>query len=85
MVRVGKLKIFQISKNDRNSHGTQKRGERWNKETVCGPKFKVVKLEGCVGKTIMTLPGFHRRVIFYSPSGTWWHLDLHWDSRKNNG
>lgn len=62
--------ISKICKSERNSHGTQKPGERWNAQTVTGPKFTFVKLE-------RKSPGFSRRLIFYFPSGAWWSVDFY--------
>lgn len=66
-----------------NYHGTQKKGEPWNGETVRGYKvtcldlLKYVKereasnLEG--GKTRAV---WYKRFILYFPSGAWWNLDV---------
>ena len=55
---------------DRNHHGTQKRGEPWNQETIRGWTVKLVHLEGLGGR----VPGF--RYLLYAPSGKCWNFDV---------
>jgi hypothetical protein len=70
-----KLKMFNIfhiyfSTGDDNRHGTQKHGEKWNQQTVHGPKlafFNLFPLPECVSK----------RAIFYFPSGACWYFDFY--------
>jgi hypothetical protein len=69
MIHVGML-LFDYGRSDKNFHGTQKKGERRNEQTVKGPKFLVVNIE-------RKSPGFSKRFIFYWPSGAWWHLDIY--------
>ena len=66
---------FYFGKSATNRHGTEKRGERWNKQTVHGPRLRVVELEGFDRNSrIRTRLGW--RLIVYFPSGAWWHFDL---------
>ena len=64
---------------DTNHHGTEKKGEPWNRETRKGWTVCIVKLEnflilqnGC--EALQSLAG--RRLIVYAPSGAWWHFDV---------
>jgi hypothetical protein len=61
---------FMFHTGDFNHHGTQKKGEPWNQQTVRGPKLKWLKLE-------RKSPGFSRRLIFYFPSGKCWYFDVY--------
>jgi hypothetical protein len=71
-----KIKFYWGKKSDRNMHGTQKKGEPWNKEMVTGPKFSLVKLG-------VHKPTTGHRLIFYWPSGAWNHLDVVFDRRAS--
>lgn len=72
---------FTHGYNERNFHGTQKKGEEWNKQTVKGWKAKIVKLETIVrvGSSgtwkVQSLIG--RSLIIYRPNGGWWHFDVY--------
>jgi len=57
-----------------NHHGTQARGEEWNKETVRGPKFTYCKLD-------VHAPSTGHRIWFYFPSGKCWSFDVYLDRR----
>lgn len=61
-------------KSDSNAHGTERIGDPWNKETVLGPKFKLVRLGYSP-----TFVG--RRLIFYFPDGSWWYLDAYYGKK----
>jgi hypothetical protein len=60
---------FFVGKLDKNMHGTEGPGEPWNKEPVLGPKFVIVRLGYAPVFT-----GW--RLIYYFPSGAWWHFDV---------
>jgi hypothetical protein len=68
---------------DRNHHGTEAHGQPWNKQTVCGPRFKLVRLEGFDSDSRLKA-NIGWRVIFYFPSGAWWHLDICWPPPTKN-
>lgn len=59
---------FSFGRSDTNYHGTEPPGCVWDKKTVRGPKFKIVRI-GYAPRWV------GRRLIFYFPSGAWWHLD----------
>jgi hypothetical protein len=77
-----KLRI-NCEKSVTNYHGTEKKGEPWNRETVRGWKLRCVDLlqpikerekhnpEG--GKTRAR---WYKRFILYLPSGAWYNLDV---------
>lgn len=52
-----------------NQHGTEAKGEPWNKQTIHGWKLTYVKLR--MGR------GWGRRFILYYPSGSCWYLDFY--------
>ena len=60
---------------DQNQHGTQKRGEPWNKEMICGPTFRYCKLD-------VHAPSTGHRIWFYFPSGKCWNFDVYFDRRE---
>lgn len=72
---------FHKGYSETNQHGTERKGDPWNKQTVKGWKLKVVKLETFVRVAgwddawiVQSLAG--RRLIVYRPSGAWWHFDV---------
>jgi hypothetical protein len=60
---------------DSNYHGTERKGESWNRQPVRGPKFRHVRLT-------VHAPSTGHRFIFYLPSGAWRHLDVYFDRRN---
>lgn len=52
-----------------NYHGTQQKGERWNEQTVRGPKLRYVKID-------TRLPYYGHRFIFYFRDGSCWYFDI---------
>lgn len=74
MTRATGAKRFYFGKLDTNHHGTEKKGEPWNKETVRGPKFVFLRLESHEKDFKLRHLGW--RVILYFPSGAWWHFDI---------
>ena len=68
---------FHFGNEPRNCHGTEKKGERWNGEPVLGPKFRMVDLLGpIVEMGVITRAVWYKRLIFYFPTGAWWHIDI---------
>jgi hypothetical protein len=76
---------FAFSKGERNCHGTQKKGEPWNKETVRGPKlvFFDIKKENAWQKGFGARCFFFWRWIFYFPSGSCWYIDVFQKAKDN--
>jgi len=77
-----KLKI-SLEKNDMNHHGTQAKGEVWNRQTVRGWKLHCVDLlrpikerEQCNPEGGKTRAKWYKRFILYFPSGAWWNIDV---------
>lgn len=67
---------FACGRLDSNHHGTQQRGQPWNQETIKGPKFTFVRLEGFDRNSrLKTRIGW--RIWFYFPSGACWNFDLY--------
>ena len=63
-----------------NHHGTERKGEPWNKETVRGWKCCIVKLESFRilangTESIQSIAG--RRLWIYAPSGACWNFDVY--------
>lgn len=68
---------FDHSKGETNHHGTEKKGEPWNKETVRGPKltFHDIKKANAWKKSRKRCM-FYWRWIFYRPSGACHYFDV---------
>lgn len=74
---------LNFGKHVANYHGTQPKGEQWNKQTVRGYKLCCVDLLGPIkareksnpegGKTSAK---YYKRLILYFPSSAWWYLDI---------
>lgn len=62
-----------------NRHRWFKVNDVWHSHTISGPKFSLVRLEGHswlrLDSPMMTLCYCGWRLIFYWPSGAWWHVD----------
>lgn len=76
------MKHIRFERNERNIHGTQKKGEPWNRETVRGPRFSVVDIRKGNPHTKENANDFYKRIIFYFPSGAWWNLDIFFPRRE---
>lgn len=71
-----KLRL-RFERNRTNRHGTQKSGDPWNQEMICGPKLAVVDLlDDLRRRQVPTRAVFYKRFIYYLPSGRWWNFDL---------
>jgi hypothetical protein len=77
-----RIKIH-LDKNKSNSHGTQKKGEPWNREMIRGHKITVVDLISGIREREKQNPEcgrtravWYKRFIYYCPSGKWWNLDV---------
>jgi hypothetical protein len=62
-----------------NHHGTQRKGEPWNREPIRGWTCRIVTLEtfrrlSTGTEAIQSLAG--RRLWIYAPSGKCWHFDI---------
>lgn len=66
MLRIGKMKI-QAFRQKSNYHGK-------NRATIFGPTFSWVRLS-------VHSPSTGHRFIFYTPTGSWWALDVYFDRR----
>jgi hypothetical protein len=68
---------FNYSKGESNSHGTQRKGEPWNKETVRGWKVVFIDMRkaNSFSKEICRSP-IYWRFILYQPSGVCHYLDV---------
>lgn len=65
---------------DTNHHGTEAKGQPWNRQTVRGWKAKIVRLEtfrilSTGNECIQSLAG--RRLWVYAPSGKCWNFDVY--------
>jgi len=63
-----------------NHHGTQRKGEPWNNETVKGWTVRICNLEtfrrlSTETEAIQSLAG--RRLWIYAPSGKCWNFDVY--------
>ncbi len=63
-----------------NHHGTQRKGDPWNNESIRGWTFRIVRLEtfrrlSTGTEAIESLIG--RRLWLYAPSGRCWHVDVY--------
>lgn len=63
-----------------NHHGTQRKGETWDREPIRGWTFRIVHLEtfrrlSSGTEAIQSLTG--RRLWVYSPSGACWNFDVY--------
>lgn len=63
-----------------NHHGTQRKGEPWNNERICGWTFRIANLEtfrrlSTGTEAIQSLTG--RRLWIYAPSGACWNFDVY--------
>lgn len=67
---------FSFDKANGNHHGTNKKGEPWNEQTVRGPRFKFLALEGFNSSSKLQ-KNIGWRVIFYFPSGACWYFDAY--------
>jgi hypothetical protein len=70
---------FDVGHLDTNHHGTQQKGEPWNKETVRS-RIRICKLEtfrrlSTGTEAIQSLVG--RRLWIYAPSGRCWNFDIY--------
>ena len=71
-------KIFNLDKGASNHHGTQKKGEPWNKETIKGWKITAHDMI----KANSYIDGFgdrllwYYRFILYKPDGSCWYFDV---------
>lgn len=77
-----KLKM-RLEKNNTNHHGTQRKGEPWNAQTIHGWKLSCVDLLGPIKKREKDNPEggktrakWRKRFIVYLPSGAWWNFDV---------
>jgi hypothetical protein len=76
----GGLQVSFISTTlDSNHHGTERKGEPWNKETVRGWKAKWLVLEG-FDRNSKLKQNIGRRLIIYRPSGACWLFDVCWST-----
>jgi hypothetical protein len=68
---------FKQYKSSINHHGTQRKGERWNEETVKGWRLRFIDIRKANdGRMNPTRCKFFLRTILYFPSGAWRHVDL---------
>jgi len=72
--------IFDRGYLSMNHHGTEKKGEPWNRATIRGWTVRVVKLEtfrrlATGTEAIQSLVG--RRLWIYAPSGACWNFDVY--------
>jgi hypothetical protein len=71
------IKMFHFSKGESNHHGTQKKGEPWNQQTVTGPKL--VFLDLIAANTPRMKDSqliFYWRIIYYFKNGACWYFDI---------
>lgn len=66
--------IFDFSKGLTNYHGTQKKGEPWNRDTIHGPKLRYVKPS-------YVPPSSGHRLIYYFRDGSCWYFDIYFRRR----
>ena len=70
---------FMGSSLDTNHHGTERKGEPWNKETAHGWKAKWLVLEGFASYSKLK-QDIGRRLVIYRPSGACWLFDVCWST-----
>ena len=76
----GGLRVsFTRSSLDTNHHGTERKGEPWNKETVRGWKAKWLVLEGFASYPKLK-QDIGRSLVIYRPSGACWLFDVCWST-----
>lgn len=68
---------FNYSNGDSNYHGTQRKGEAWNQQTVTGWKLRFIDLIKANGWPLaMTRCKVNWRFIVYRPSGACHYFDV---------